>query len=98
MFVQCFDVALSIPDTIFKLNYTILKLLFEHNVILSDMLKGVFNGKNAVGTVLTISVGAVDAKEFVLGETIEGQNVVVVQAPHRHLVATHQSQQLGHRL
>jgi hypothetical protein len=98
VFFQCVDVALGIPDTTFKLNYTVLQLLFQHNVILSDMLKRVFNGEDAMGTVLAISVGAVDAKELVFGEAVEGQNVIVVQAPHCHLVATHQSQQLGHRL
>ena len=89
---------MGVPDTAVEFHDVVLQLFFELGVVSGDVLQGVFDGEDAVSAVLAFSVGAVHAEKFVLSEAVEGQDVVVAEAPHRHLVAAHQPQQLHCRL
>lgn len=87
-------ILLAVPHAVLDALQILAEDFLEQQVVLVDVLGGVFERQDLVDFVPKVTVGAVDAEHLAFGEAVESENVVVLHASKLVAAALHQVEQV----
>ena len=87
-------ILLAVPHAVLDALQILAQDFLEQQVVLVDVLGGVFERQDFVDFVPKVAVGAVDAEHLAFGEAVESEDVVVLHASKLVAAALHQVEQV----
>lgn len=87
-------ILLAVPHAVLDALQILAEDFLEQQVVLVDVLGGVFERQDLVDFVPKVAVGAVDAENLAFGEAVESEDVVVLHASKLVAAALHQVEQV----